>query len=447
MAGPSASGSSGHFEGARRAGTQQYRPKKTYAMQPTMNDWQRLDELLERGLDYYGRQLVAEAIQCWREVLYLSPGHHLALEYLEAAGASPEPGESGAEPGATATPPTSARPAVGRVSTKDDRSAGRREDRGRASTADEPLSLESLSTLTVELIRERKFEEALALLYTAHGEAPRDPSISRSISVVKQRLLKEYRTELGDLSQIPALAYDEALIEELPLTEDERELVPLIDGIVALEDVLQSCGLGALQAHRALAQLCRRRVIVLRPPADHTEPQEPREQKRLGALDRADRSPRASSPPASEPRPTPTLKLVPPPTPEPSPVLKEAAVVAPMTAAPAAAAPPAPAGGAVHLPVSEVRSKTLPIGTLPPPTRAENKPAPPPPAVEQPRPSRYAAHVAEAVRAHLQGHDARAKELLQLCVQECPDEPTARRTLERLQQRLAAGNSDRKDQR
>lgn len=445
MAVPSASGSSGHFEGARRAGTQQYRPKKTYAMQPTMNDWQRLDELLERGLDYYGRQLVAEAIQCWREVLYLSPGHRLALEYLEAAGASPEPGESGAEP--AAAPPPSARPAVGRARTKDDRSSGRREERTRASTADEPLSLESLSTLTVELIRERKFEEALALLYTAHGEAPRDPSISRSISVVKQRLLKEYRTELGDPSQVPALAYDEALIEELPLTEDERELVPLIDGIVALEDVLQSCGLGVLQAHRALAQLCRRRVIVLGPPAARLEHPEHPEQKKSDALDRADRTPRASSPPVSEPRPAPTLKLVPPPTPEPSQVAKEAAVVAPMTAAPVAAPPPAPAGGAVHLPVGEVRSKTLPIGTLPPPPRAENRPAPPQPAVEQPRPSRYAAHVAEAVRAHLQGHDARAKELLQLCMQECPDEPTARRTLERLQQRLAAGNSDRKDQR
>lgn len=438
MAEPFASGSSGRCEGAHRAGTQQYRPKKTYAMQPTMNDWQRLDELLERGLDYYGRQLVAEAIQCWREVLYLSPGHRLALEYLDAAGALPEPGESGAEPIGAAAPPKSTKPAVGRASTKDDRSSGRREERGRASTADEPLSLESLSTLTVELIRERKFEEALALLYTAHGEAPRDPSISRSISVVKQRLLKEYRTELGDPSQVPALAYDEALIEELPLTEDERELVPLIDGIVALEDVLQSCGLGALQAHRALAQLCRRRVIVLGPPAA---------QRTSAAVDRADqsdRTPRASSPPP-EARPAPTLKLVPPPSPEPSPPVNEATAAAPMTKAPAAPLQAA-LGGAVHLPVSEVRSKTLPIGTMPPP-RAESRSTAPPPPPEQPKPSPFAAHVAEAVRAHLQGHAARAKELLQLCRQECPDEPTARRTLERLQQRLAAGNSDRKDQR
>lgn len=434
-------------------------------MQPTMNDWQRLDELLERGLDYYGRQLVAEAIQCWREVLYLSPGHRLALEYLEAAGASPEPGDE-------VPPPPPPRPSIGRASTKDDRSRSSESEghgRGRATTADEqPLTLESLSALTVELIRERKFEEALALLYTAHGEAPRDSSISRSINVVKQRLLREYRTELGDPSQIPTLAYDEALIEELPLTEDERELVPLIDGIVALEDVLQSCGLGALQAHRALAHLIRRKVIVLAPQRSAerkaTAPERP---DRPDRPDQLSKSTSAAAPAPTELRPAPTLKLVPPPAPEPAPPpLSEPALpqvpAAPTTPASLAseresAASPSPspaapttaasasASGAVHLPVNEVRSKTLPIGTIPP--RAESRPAPPP--AEPPKPSRYAAHVAEAVRAHLQGHVARAKELLQLCIQECPDEPTARRTLERLQQRLAVGNdrSDRKDQR
>lgn len=404
-------------------------------MQPTMNDWQRLDELLERGLDYYGRQLVAEAIQCWREVLYLSPGHRLALEYLEAAGAPPEPGD--AADNLSSPKPT---PAVGRASTKDESprpaSRGGRDEKARASTDEQPLSLESLSTLTVELIRERKFEEALALLYTAHGEAPRDPSISRSISVVKQRLLKEYRTELGDPSRVPALAYDEALIEELPLSEDERELVPLIDGIIALEDVLQSCGLGALQAHRALAQLIRRRVIVLASPMD---------QKKASAPERV----ASPAPAVPEARPAPTLKLVPPPAPEPPPVMNVAAVAEVATSpSPAPASPAAPsASGAVHLPVNEVRSKTLPLNTMPP--RSEARTAPPPTPAEPPKPSRYAAHVAEAVRAHLQGHGARAKELLQLCVQECPDDPAARRTLERLQQRLATGNerSDRKDQR
>jgi hypothetical protein len=52
------------------------------------------------------------------------------------------------------------------------------------------------------------------------------------------------------------------------------------------------------------------------------------------------------------------------------------------------------------------------------------------------RPSPYAAHVAEAVRAHLQGHQVRAKELLALCIAECPDDPAAKRNLQRLKERL-----------
>ena len=201
-----------------------------------MNDWQRLDELLERGLDFYGRQLVVEAIRCWREVLQLSPGHRLALEYLEAAGASAQDGQDGqgGQGGADGadsrptTPPRVTRSSSTRGSTQDDRGVSI----GRATTSDEQvMSLDSLSALTVELIREKRFEEALTLLYTAHGEAPRDQSISRSINVVKQRLLREYRAEIGDLSQVPKLALDDALIEELPLSDDERELVPLIDGL------------------------------------------------------------------------------------------------------------------------------------------------------------------------------------------------------------------------
>jgi hypothetical protein len=53
------------------------------------------------------------------------------------------------------------------------------------------------------------------------------------------------------------------------------------------------------------------------------------------------------------------------------------------------------------------------------------------------RPSAYASHVAEAVRAHLQGKIARAQELLVLCIEECPaDDPAAQRNLQRLKERL-----------
>lgn len=471
-----------------------------------MNDWQRLDELLERGLDFYGRQLVSEAIQCWREVLYLSPGHRLALEYLEAAGASAE--DDFEPPPVKSRSRTSASmPVASEVA---------------APSEEPPLTLESLSVLAVELIRERRLEEALALLYTAHGEAPKDQAISRSINVIKQKLTREYRAEIGDLGMIPHLTVDEALIDELDMLDEEREVLRLVDGIVALDDVVQTAGLGALQIYRVLAQLLRRNLIVMRPPsaAGAAAAAEPAA-KGKRVLDESPRTktapfrpvlvppaPLETSPPPAGSGP----KLVSlPPVPEPP------KAVAPVAAAPAAEAMPTPlpittyaslsAPGAPDAPPAPPAAPAAPTTTtmpkaaaakiatstaLPVPTVPAAPPSPPkatgavatsvtsviaasaanvaasssgvptqqleasgsgafaailnavgnmggasintdsPPR----RPSAYAAHVAEAVRAHLQGHHARAKELLAICIAECPEDPAAKRNLQRLKERL-----------
>ncbi|MEZ4360561.1 MAG: hypothetical protein R3B48_10285 [Kofleriaceae bacterium] len=333
-----------------------------------MNDWQRLDELLERGLDFYGRQLVAEAIECWREVLYLSPGHNRALEYLEAAGASP-----------TLEPPAPPSP--------DARGPG-----GSAPRVEPPRTLESLSALTVELIRERRFEEALALLYTARAEAPKDQSISRSINVIKQRLTREYRAELGSPSQIPTRILDDAVVEELGLSEDEHEVLRLVDGIVALEDIMQSSGLGTLQIYRVLVELLRRGVIRLNAPDGGSE----RRQERAPAREVGPSKPAPFRP-----------KLVPP---------ESSATPAPLRLVSLPPVPPPP--GAPSAPLEMEESDA---------SRSIGSPR---------RPSPYAAHVAEAVRAHLQGKQARARELLELCAKECPDDPAAKRNLDKLRERL-----------
>lgn len=476
-------------------------------MQPTMNDWQRLDELLERGLDFYGRQLVSEAIQCWREVLYLSPGHQLALEYLEAAGASPDedyqPTPVKKRTSAAMTAPSAPEPAA----------------------EEPPLTLESLSVLAVELIRERRLEDALALLYTAHGEAPKDQSISRSINVIKQRLTREYRAEIGDLGQIPHLTVDEALIDELDLTEDEREVLRLIDGIVALDDVVQTSGFALLQIYRVLAQLLRRNLIVLKtaiaiaepakatrvedgprtktapfrpqlvPPAPPVPTTPAATGPKLVALPPLPEPPpesmkQAAKEPPAPPAPAATSQILPVP---PTPIGFSPTAVVPPIPAPAPAAPiakeptastaipsaPAPSGNSTStaMPIPVAPANTAPVvAPLPASALSFNvgplaaaatavsvktaaaasaasaaaaaaSAAPSAPldvpgsgaaTADSPprRPSPYAAHVAEAVRAHLQGKHTRAKELLALCVAECPDEPAARRNLQRLKERL-----------
>jgi hypothetical protein len=476
-------------------------------MQPTMNDWQRLDELLERGLDFYGRQLVSEAIQCWREVLYLSPGHRLALEYLEAAGASaaeelePDPEQGGKLATMMSAPAQEAAP---------------------SSPDEAPLTLESLSVLAVEMIRERRLEEALALLYTAHGEAPKDQAISRSIHVIKQRLTREYRAEIGgDLGQVPHLMGDDALIDELELSEDEREILRLVDGIVALDDVIQTAGFGALQTYRALAQLLRRNLIVLKAPMPlersrtKTAPFRPTlvpPPPEQGAAPVATGPKLVSVPPVPEaPRPAvvtvpsiPAMPAIPAPpvtnasapppisssifssvapttqlsrTPTDPPLPTSTALPMSATTATKMPIPPAPVPLANTTPSSNVSTSVTSVisanasaavaasaastaaaalsasasgkglGTA----MSNGQPnAPidltPSGAIAaalgtidaQPRrPSAYASHVAEAVRAHLQGKLARARELLVLCIEECPsDDPAAQRNLQRLKERL-----------
>lgn len=502
-----------------------------------MNDWQRLDELLERGLDFYGRQLVSEAIQCWREVLYLSPGHRLALEYLEAAGASadeefdPEPRAAAKGKRAVGTQA----PATIAASTSSTSSPST------APPEETPLTLESLSVLAVELIRERRLEEALALLYTAHGEAPKDQAISRSINVIKQKLTREYRAEIGnDLGQIPHLTVDEALIEELELSDDEREVLRLVDGIVALDDVVQAAGFAPLQIYRALAQVLRRNLIVLKPPPplegprtktapfrptlvppapeqvtplpsgpklvslppvpESKEAREPKEKEARETTGQVVTLPTIPSPPASsgapvsiapasdrtekvaeakleakvdaraetKPETKPEMKTelpkVEPSRPPMSTALpRSAAPTGPITAATKMPIPPAPmpltpsgptttistsvtsvisanASQAVATAASAANTAAMQAASNKQlDSDASNALAAALGTIDaQPRrPSAYASHVAEAVRAHLQGKIARARELLVLCIQECPpDDPAAQRNLQRLKERL-----------
>ena len=50
---------------------------------------QKIARLMAEGLDHYGQDQVAAAVECWRAVLELDQRHQVALDYLDAAGFSP----------------------------------------------------------------------------------------------------------------------------------------------------------------------------------------------------------------------------------------------------------------------------------------------------------------------------------------------------------------------
>ena len=51
----------------------------------------KVEELLKRGLEHYGRSEREVAIACWREVLALRPDEERAIDYLQGAGEKPLP--------------------------------------------------------------------------------------------------------------------------------------------------------------------------------------------------------------------------------------------------------------------------------------------------------------------------------------------------------------------
>jgi hypothetical protein len=226
-------------------------------------------------------------------------------------------------------------------------------------------------------------------------------------------LLREYRTEIGDLSQIPYLAVDDIMLEAIPLSDDEREVLRLIDGIVAVEDVVQSAGLGALQIHRLLAQLLRRRLISLKTVSQAQSPVVPEPI----APARRELSP---GPPPAPFRPT----LVPKPaeTAPTPPDIGPKLMLLPLASQPVQ-------------PTAVSNLVELATGTWP---AAETSSA-----SGLKKPSAYTAYIAEAVRSHLQGKRERAKEVLALCERECPDDAESRRHLVRLRERLGFGKDPR----
>jgi tetratricopeptide (TPR) repeat protein len=185
-----------------------------------------LASLLGRGLEHYGRNEVEDAIRCWREVLEIAPGHAVATDYLASAG----------------VPVDFSRQAE----IIDFRTA-------RAQATAQPQT--TLSRTDIErLLREGNYEEALRILYTARARSPQDTGIARSIQVLRERLSAAYSRELVDLDLVPVLS---GHASGAALTDEEQQVLSLVDGISSYGDIVAASPLGRLPTLRALCGFVR----------------------------------------------------------------------------------------------------------------------------------------------------------------------------------------------
>jgi hypothetical protein len=97
------------------------------------------------------------------------------------------------------------------------------------------------------LLRERRYEEALAMLYRARADSPDSAELQKSIDQIKEFLIGAYAKRLGGLDQIA---------QQIPVNTARSPDVVLVsryvDGSSTFGDIAQMCPLGQLRTLQVL---------------------------------------------------------------------------------------------------------------------------------------------------------------------------------------------------
>lgn len=168
-----------------------------------------IEALTRRGLDYYGRNFVAEAIGCWREVLRLDPENVRAKEYIELASTA--------------------------VS-------------GGAVDAWDPIHRDFHPAIVQEMIGQGRLDDALAWLYEMRDRHPDANAVSDQIRIVREQISEIAIQRLGRTDVAPA-----RLRRDVPAANgDAAYLLDRIDGVCTVDDLIT---ISRLPRHKTLRTL------------------------------------------------------------------------------------------------------------------------------------------------------------------------------------------------
>lgn len=175
-------------------------------------DEQKMSRLLQQGLELYGTGDVAQAFLRWNEVLELDPGNEEALDYMRDADRRSKPR------GVTST--SSGSSLV-------------EEARRLVSTQNEESALELLTS-----VQSSGFLEAEAM-----------------IELLRASLFSRYRSELGDLNQIPRLIGDPTKMQGRNLPPSAGFLLSMVDGLTPISDLVSVSGMDRFEAVRSICRM------------------------------------------------------------------------------------------------------------------------------------------------------------------------------------------------
>jgi len=119
-----------------------------------------------------------------------------------------------------------------------------------AMSSDRDASAALVRADVLVLLRERRYEEALAMLYRARADSPDSAELQKSIDQIKEFLIGAYAKRLGGLDQIA---------QQIPVSAARSPDVVLIsryiDGNSTFADIAQMCPLGQLRTLQVLVGL------------------------------------------------------------------------------------------------------------------------------------------------------------------------------------------------
>lgn len=109
----------------------------------------------------------------------------------------------------------------------------------------------------VRLVREKRYEEALAVLYRARSESPGDRELQTSIERIKEFLAGAYAKRLGGLDQVAG-----PIPVSAGRSPDALLVARYIDGASTFDDIVQMCPLGRLRTLQVLVGLYTGREVA-----------------------------------------------------------------------------------------------------------------------------------------------------------------------------------------
>jgi len=201
-----------------------------------MSNGASVQELLEKGLYYYGLGEIEQALKYWREVIKLDPANETAREYIEI-----ETGQSSDAAAEDEAPPPPA---------PEEAKAPPEAPKSRALAESFMLGQQFLAT--------NNFEKAVTAFESAHAEDSDNPIYWAHVELARARLIKEVVNMVGGMRNAISLRVPlTQLIGEKKFTQEEGFVLSMITGDTGIEDVVSLSPIPRFKSYQIIYRLLR----------------------------------------------------------------------------------------------------------------------------------------------------------------------------------------------